>query len=100
MLELALREHGFSTRTAARLDDAIRVSDEVDPALVLLDLRLTDGDGRQFVAGRTSAAPVIVMTASEDAAAAARSIGAQGHLAKPFDLTELYELVDRFLERP
>jgi CheY-like chemotaxis protein len=38
-------------------------------------------------------APIVVMTAARDAPARAAELGAEGVLAKPFDLDELYRVV-------
>jgi DNA-binding response OmpR family regulator len=102
MLELALRERGIGVARATTVPDALRVANEVRPALVLLDVRLDGLDGRAFAmayAGRATCA-IVVMTASEDAAEAAASIGAEGHLSKPFDLDALYEMVGRYVPSP
>jgi DNA-binding response OmpR family regulator len=102
MLELALKERGIGVVRVKTVADALRVADEVRPALVLLDVRLGGFDGRAFAnayAGRATCA-IVVMTASQDAADAAASIGADGYLSKPFDLDELYELVGRYVPSP
>jgi two-component system response regulator (stage 0 sporulation protein F) len=102
LLELALRERGYSVARATTVLEALAMAHDVEPALVLLDLRLEGLDGRAFAAayGGRGAFAVVVMTASQDAAAAAASIGAEGYLSKPFDLDALYELVERYVPSP
>lgn len=41
-------------------------------------------------------APLVVMTATRDAAAWARDVGADGVLAKPFDLSDLDGVLRRY----
>jgi len=60
------------------------------PALILLDLGLPVLDGRQFLAAyrRDSGpyAPVVLMTATPDAARCVAEVGAAGSVSKPFKL--------------
>ena len=67
-------------------------------ALVLLDMRMPVLDGwgfaRQFrAAGKRS--PIVVMTAAENARRWAEEIGADGYLAKPFEIDALIAAVER-----
>lgn len=103
MLQLALAERGHDTVCAASLQDAVAVLAEVRPRLILLDVLLRGIDAldlatRPEVAG----VPIVVMTASENAAAAAARIGAAGWLSKPFDLDDVYAIAERYAptERP
>src|SRR5438046_2490961 len=68
-------------------------------ALVLLDMRMPVLDGwgfaRQFRAsGKRS--PIVVMTAAENARRWAEEIGAEGYLAKPFEIDALIAAVERY----
>jgi len=67
-------------------------------ALVLLDMRMPVLDGwgfaREFrAAGKR--APIVVMTAAENARRWAEEIGAEGYLAKPFEIEALIAAVER-----
>ena len=71
-------------------------------ALVLLDMRMPVLDGwgfaREFRAsGKRS--PIVVMTAAESARRWAEEIGATGYIAKPFDVNELLQLIERHRKR-
>jgi len=101
MLELALAERGVATVSAATLADALRAARDLRPKLVLLDLRLDGADGGGFVSafGDRASTAIVIMTASEEAAAAAARLGADGYLEKPFGLGALYALVERFVGR-
>jgi len=102
MLRLALEAQGHSVleaRDQPEAESALRAS---HPAVVLSDLRLTEGDG--FGVLRASkeldpALPVIVMTAfgSIQDAVAAMKEGAMDFLAKPVDPEHLLLLVERAL---
>jgi DNA-binding response OmpR family regulator len=68
--------------------------------MVLLDLMMPGVDGFE-VARRlranadTRELPIVVMTAMHDVEARAGEIGTPYTLAKPFDITELLDVVDR-----
>jgi CheY-like chemotaxis protein len=70
--------------------------------LVLLDMRMPVLDGwgfaREFRAsGRRC--PIVVMTAAENARRWAEEIGAEGYLAKPFDIDALIAVVEQHATR-
>lgn len=74
------------------------------PSLVLLDIKMPVMDGRefarQFAARWRSIAPIMVMTAYDDAAAIADEIGATGWIGKPFDIRALSEAVRQRVASP
>jgi CheY-like chemotaxis protein len=99
----ALDLEGYTVRTAKNGADALALVAEDRPALVLLDMRLPVLDGWGFA--RTLkvlgiALPILVMTAAQDARRWSAEIDAQGYLAKPFELTELFGAVERLLADP
>src|SRR5438067_12878708 len=71
--------------------------------LILLDMRMPVMDGWGFArAYRASVgphAPIVVLTAAQDAAERAAQISAEGYLGKPFELDELLSLVARYTGR-
>jgi DNA-binding NtrC family response regulator len=104
MLRHALERPGHAVLEARDQPEAVRILQHNQPALVLSDLRLPEGDG--FGVLRASKeidadVPVIVMTAYgsiEDAVAAMKE-GALDFLAKPVDPDHLLLLVSRALEQ-
>jgi two-component system chemotaxis response regulator CheY len=89
---------GYSVVTAINGAEALLAMERDPPALVLLDMRMPVLDGWGFmraVRSRGLEPPVVVMTATADALRWAAEIGAQGVLAKPFDLDELIAAVQR-----
>lgn len=98
-----LADEGYAVVTATNGAEALAVLAAVEPAAILLDMRMPVMDGWQFVRaldGRRRTIPIIVMTAAQDARQWAREIGAAGWVAKPFDLLELLEAVERQCGRP
>jgi DNA-binding NtrC family response regulator len=104
MLRHALERQGHAVIEARDQPEAVKILQHVQPALVLSDLRLPEGDG--FGVLRASKeidadVPVIVMTAYgsiEDAVTAMKE-GALDFLAKPVDPDHLLLLVGRALEQ-
>jgi CheY-like chemotaxis protein len=97
MIKDVLEPEGYAIDTAAD-GAAVHVSADNPPALVLLDLMMPIIDGyevgrRLRADPRTAAIPIIVMSSGTHAAQGAQQIGANGYLAKPFDLNELLRTV-------
>ncbi|MBV8086121.1 MAG: response regulator [Chloroflexi bacterium] len=102
LVAAVLADEGYAVRVAVNGSHALEMVTE-PPALILLDIRMPVMNGEQFMAAyraRVQApAPVVVMTAAADSVAVAQGLDAAGHLAKPFELSELLETVGRWVER-
>jgi two-component system chemotaxis response regulator CheY len=88
----------YAVTTAPDGARALQLVEQVQPGLVLLDMRMPVLDGWGFAQAlqeRRISLPIVVMTAALDAARWAKEIGAAGHLAKPFDLDDLLAEVER-----
>ncbi len=100
-----LEREGYRAEIAGDLAQGAARIKEKTPDLLLLDMRLPDGSGLDFLnelrAGSGAALPVLVMSAYgeiEDAVSAMKS-GAADYLKKPIDLDELALIVERVLEK-
>ena len=101
-VQAILEGEGYSVVTAMNGREALHVLERVTPFLMLLDMRMPVLDGWGVAAalrGSRHRFPVIVMTAAENARRWAEEIKADDHLAKPFDLNELLECVQRHERR-
>lgn len=72
-----------------------------DPILILMDNRLTDGLGKDFCKHfkedpATRHFPIVLVSANSGLEQMARDSGADGYLKKPFDISELIEVVKKF----
>jgi len=100
-----LTNSGFQTWSAGSAEEALSLLNEVDPDLVITDIRMPGMDGLDLLDRiRTSMADVdvIVITAHEDMATAIRTMkaGAFDYLVKPLDLDQIDILLERcFRER-
>ena len=102
MLRDFLEGEGMSVRTAENGKEALEALDELAPALILLDMRMPVLDGWAFAEQfkeRQLAYPIVVMTAAESARSWAEEIGATAYIAKPFDVNELLQTIERHRQR-
>lgn len=100
-----LSRAGFAVDAAASLDEAQAAVKTMRYDVILLDRRLPDGDGLDFLKAlrsRDDATPVIILTARD--AVADRVLGLNGgaddYLVKPFAIEELVARVNAVLRRP
>ncbi len=94
---------GYQVSEAASLGEAAALLKTSTPRLVILDIRLPDGDGfalLEDIRRQHPKLPVLMMTAhpSPETVARALASGAAGHLKKPFKSYELKEAVFAALE--
>jgi DNA-binding response OmpR family regulator len=106
LMREALRAHNFGVRTTTRGKRALRVAREVQPALILLDLKLQDMDGYVVLKKLkddpdTQGIPVIVVTGSSVIDDAKRqkvlALGAASFMAKPFSVDGLIDEIETVL---
>src|SRR5689334_7585212 len=106
MLNAYFRVQGYDVLTAAWGKDAVKMSREHNPDLVVLDIRLPDIDGyevcRQLRTNRrTQDIPVIFLTEKRDRVdkLAGLELGVVDYITKPFDIQELRLRVRNTLRR-
>jgi two-component system, NtrC family, response regulator AtoC len=104
LAEEALSSEGFEVRSAGTLRGAKEKLAAWSPDVVLLDRRLPDGDGIDFLktirADGASAPIVVIVTAYGDVANAVEALraGAWDYLTKPAQLTDLVIKLRKVLE--
>lgn len=99
-----LYDEGYRVDTAADGLEALAKLDELDPDVLVTDLKMPGLSGFELMAKARARDPqcaVIVMTAfsGADALVQATSLGAADCLAKPVNVEELMRVVRRELER-
>jgi DNA-binding response OmpR family regulator len=104
LVQSHLSLEGFDVETAANGHQAMAVLQKQEFDLVLLDLRMPDGDGFEvlrFLNGRGSQVPVIVLTGVDDVSIASECVklGAADYLTKPYNFHELIDSVERVLTK-
>jgi len=93
-LERAMQQEGYQTRVAHRGPDGLKIIQEEDPSLVVLDLKMPEMDGLEVLKHALEInprLPVIILTAhgTIETAIEAMKMGAVDYITKPFDLDEL-----------
>lgn len=100
-----LQRAGYKSEIAKDLEMAREKFESLSPDLVLLDMRLPDGSGLDFLSaiknGQRSNIAVLVMSAYGELADAvsAMKLGALDYLKKPVDLDELLINVEKVLDK-
>jgi CheY-like chemotaxis protein len=93
-----LEAEGYVIRRARNGKEALERLTPEPPNLILLDLMMPVMDGWEFShrireIPSATGIPIIVLSADRNVGAKAKDIGAIGHLAKPFELNDLLQMV-------
>lgn len=99
MVEL-LSSEGYRVHQARDGAEALRViGEDGHPCVILLDLVMPGTNGWAFADAYRRLpgprAPIVVTAANTEVDRLAAEVGADGYLAKPFDLKDLVEVVER-----
>ncbi len=104
VLAMRFLRQGFEITTADTGRGGLRLARSERPSLILLDLRLPDGDGLDICReltddSRTCEVPVIILSGMErpDIIRRSRAAGCQYYVRKPYDPNALLLLVENAL---
>ena len=99
----ALAREGFDPVVARTAQRALELAEDGDWAIVLLDLTLPDGDGRDVCRAlrRTSSVPILMLTArgTEADRIVGLELGADDYVVKPFSGAEVIARIRAILRR-
>jgi CheY-like chemotaxis protein len=99
VVKMVLEDEGYRVLFAKDGAEALEVLKTSLPELILLDMRMPVMNGWQFAdayhKGPGPHAPIVVVTAAQDAPQAASDLRARDYLSKPFDVDRLVEVVRR-----
>jgi two-component system, OmpR family, response regulator RegX3 len=99
----ALRRAGFEPVVTGSAAGALRLAAEREPDLIMLDLALPDGDGRDVCRElrRTSDVPIVMLTArgTEMDKIVGLELGADDYVVKPFSAAEVISRIRAVLRR-
>lgn len=102
-LKISLQAHGVEFYEAATALEGVRVSSNVKPDLVVLDLGLPDRDGldiiedlkRIDVNGHAPKIAILSVRKDEATKEQAALLGADAYMSKPFLMEDFVELLDK-----
>lgn len=93
LLEITFKEYDFDFISCENKKSAITLFLSHNPNLIILDLGLPDGDGKEFIKyiREISKIPIIVVSARRDEKEIIASLdfGADDYITKPFSINEL-----------
>lgn len=100
-LKTAVEMNENSARTVSDAGTVYEVIKEYTPDIILLDILLSGYDGREIAktlkAGlETKDITLIMLSASADVENVVKEVGADGYLSKPFELEELWAIIDTY----
>ena len=99
----ALRRAGFEALVTGTAAGALALADSEGPDLVMLDLALPDGDGRDVCRElrRRSSVPIVMLTArgTEMDKIVGLELGADDYVVKPFSAAEVISRIRAVLRR-
>jgi two-component system nitrogen regulation response regulator NtrX len=99
-----LQDEGYEVRSAFNGEMALAAIAQQQPAMILMDMYMPQMTGIMLLehlkANGVSDIPVVLMTASPRAAEPLLNQGLVDYLAKPFDIDQLLQCVERHLRQP
>ena len=102
-LRLALRDEGYDIDDTSDASSALESFRDEEPDLILLDVLLPGMNGLEFCRSvrRTSAVPIVMLTARDDShdVVAGLEAGADDYVTKPYNVKELAARIRSLLRR-
>jgi CheY-like chemotaxis protein len=103
VLEFLLADSGYEVRSAGDGRVALQLSEEWHPDLILLDLMMPVMNGWEVMTRLRANPemrhiPVLILSADQNVARKAMDLGAEGYIAKPFDVDDLLSRVASLLK--
>jgi two-component system, OmpR family, KDP operon response regulator KdpE len=103
LLEITLKEYEFNCISSESKKNALMMFLSHNPDLLVLDLGLSDGDGKDLIKQirEISKVPIVVLSARHDEKeiVAALDVGADDYITKPFSVNELLARIRANLRR-
>ena len=97
LIAFTLADEGYTVDEASEGDGALQLVEQHHPEIIVLDMQMPGVDGWEFAKlyreRYDRQAPIIVLTAAQDAARRREDIDAEAYVTKPFELDELVAAV-------
>ena len=102
-IRIALQDEGFQVFEAETIKQGLIEAATRQPDVIIIDLGLPDGDGKQLITELRSwcSTPILVLSARdrEEEKVSALDVGADDYLSKPFGMPELLARIRALLRR-
>ncbi|TZF85991.1 response regulator (plasmid) [Pedobacter sp. BS3] len=102
IISIILEEEGYEVETSVTGESLMQVDGPL-PDLYLVDIWMLGKDGRDICRHlksheRTRHIPILIVSANRDIEKIARETGVDAYLAKPFEITELTDIIAKCLQ--
>jgi CheY-like chemotaxis protein len=100
-MSLILTSEGYNIETSTNEEDLYLKINSVKPDLILLDILISGSDGREICRNLKNDfsfkdIPIVMISAHPSAQREAEQNGADGFLAKPFEIDDLIAITKKF----
>lgn len=100
-IKIAIQGEGYAVETLTDGEEAMGKAMEFKPDIILLDLLLSGRDGSEIArefkeSSLVKNIPIVMISAHPNAHKSADESGANYFLAKPFDLDDLFKVLERY----
>lgn len=104
VMKIMLEEKGFEVLITSEGKEIENIIKSYDPSLIFLDIWMPGIDGKKITKNlksspKSQGIPVVIISALNDTRKIAKEIGADGFLAKPFDIQDLWQIAAKYTER-
>ncbi len=102
LMQIVIENEGFLVKNFLNAEKAVDKIVEEKPSLVIMDLHVGKIDGAILVKKlkykkETAKIPVIIVSAKNSLEEISRECEADGYLKKPFNISDLTQLIDRLI---
>ena len=104
MIKMVLDYHGYTSADADTEEKAIHIITSTPVDLIIMDMLLSGSDGSDICKRlkqdeSTALIPILMFSAHPNAKKICMAAGADDFISKPFEMNELLEKIDYFLEQ-
>jgi DNA-binding response OmpR family regulator len=101
VIKIILEENGFGVLTLQTGKGILKKVKDYRPDLILLDIWMPGIDGKEITKlfkkdKDTKDIPIIIISALNETQKLSKNIGADGFLSKPFEMTDLLDIANKF----
>lgn len=102
IMDIVLSDKGYQTKKLSNAQNIFSIINDWKPELIFLDLWMPEISGDEVVRElkknpQTQNIPVIIVTANRNSEQIAAAAGADNCISKPFDITELEKMAEKYL---